>query len=166
MGAVVYTADVKWYDERTGSLQDGKVGLLPKDLHLYGARGMGTAIAQFYKLVCPGLILTRHIFRGLNRDLCCDGDLESASNKLIYTRKPATDYVWAGGAQGSPVAKAAPSGKVFGVIISPRHEKHADEFGEILGWIDHWSWIDEDSALSEAPIDWIDRYERKLWTRG
>lgn len=49
------------------------------------------------------------------------------------------------------------------MIVSP-NERHRDKVPQIDGWIDHWNWTQEDSVLSEAPINWIDRYDKKLFT--
>ena len=43
--------------------------------------------------------------------------------------------------------------------------QNKEEFPDIAGWLDHWNWVDEDTCLNEAPDDWVDRYDRKLWTR-
>jgi hypothetical protein len=147
------------------AIKDVQFALLADDLKIYGYRGQFTAIAQFYELVIPGLILAKHIFRGLERPLCCDDNMEADERKLIYTRKPQFDFEWIGGPHGSPVRRSVPPGKVFVVIISP-NEKHIETFPEIAGWIERWNWVDEDSGLSEAPTNWVDRYREKLWTRG
>ncbi len=34
----------------------------------------------------------------------------------------------------------------------------------IDGWVERWNWVREDMGLSEAPIDWVDRYDEKLIT--
>ncbi len=145
--------------------REAQFGMLAVDLQRYGARGQITAIAQFYELVVPGLILTRHVFRGLERPLFCDGSMQGDEDKLVYTRKPALDFEWTGGPEGHPTRREVPAGKVFGVIISP-NKKHREPFPEVAGWIHHWNWVDEDSGLAEAPIHWVDRYTEKLWTRG
>ena len=54
---------------------------------------------------------------------------------------------------------------MFGVIISP-NVRHQKDFPQIVGWIERWNWIAEDPALQEAAIDWVDRYDDRLWTRG
>jgi hypothetical protein len=111
------------------------------------------------------LILTRHIFEGLERPLHCDGSQTGDSTKLVYTRKPTRDVEWSGGKHGGPIERAAPKGCVFGVIVSP-NARHREQYPPIDGWINHWAWADEDTGLPEAPIDWVDRYTAKLWTRG
>jgi hypothetical protein len=56
-----------------------------------------------------------------------------------------------------------PPGAVFAVHVTP-NTSHT-EYPEIRGWINHWAWVDEDPALPEAPIDWVSRYQERLWTR-
>lgn len=144
----------------------GCLALLCKDLQAYGRRGEATAIAQFYELVLPGMILSRHVFKGLRRPLLTDGDTNADQGMLVYTRKPAYDYQWVDGPQqGHSEQIAAPAGKVFAVITRPNGEKHVENFPEVDGWINAWCWIDEDLGLPEAPTDWVDRYDSKLWTR-
>lgn len=143
---------------------EGILGLLCEDLRAWAKRGDSTEIAQFYKLVLPGTILARHVFRGLDRPLLADGDCDADKKKLIYSRKPAYDYVWSGGPQGAPLQLDAPIGKVFVVYVTP-NVKHKDLYPEIAGWIDRWVWIDEDAGLPEATEGWVDRYEEKFWTR-
>lgn len=164
-GSHVYLADAKWFDQRTGDTTDVKFGMLAKELRVYGRRGLATSITQFYMLVAPGLILARHIFKGLVRPLYCDGSPNADKDKLIYARKPSSDYVWVGGRGGAPARRESPAGKVFAIIISP-NIRHRSLYPSVRGWIDRWNWADEDDALAEAPENWLDRYDEKLWTRN
>ncbi len=162
----VYTAKGPWLGQSLAADPEIKLfGLRYDDLKQYGDRGQATTIAQFYKLVQPGLILTHHIFKGLERRLCCDDDMEGDRNKLVYVRKPSYDFYWEGGPQGKAVRCDAPQGQVFAVIVSP-NINHREQYPDIVGWLDRWNWVDEDTCLSEAPDDWFDRYESKLWTLG
>lgn len=163
MASWYFLIDAK-YVKGDGEVADVKLVLLADDLKKLGERHLATAIAQFYKLVCPGLILTKHIFRGLERPLYCDGDMEADVNKLIYSRKPSFDYEWSGGSNGQEIQRDAPENSVFVVIVSP-NINHQKEFPEVAGWIDHWNWVKQDNGLSEAPINWVDRYETKLWSQ-
>jgi len=129
-----------------------------------GTRGQFSAIAQLYGLVIPGLILSSHLFQGLNRYLYCDGAKEGDDDKFVFSRKPAYDYFWKGGPNGAEEKRLAPSTQVFVVIVS-NNVRHKGNFSDIAGWIEHWNWVDEDPVLQEAPIDWVDRYKRKIWSR-
>ena len=100
----MFLIDAK-YVKGDGEVADIKLGLLADDLKKLGERHLATAIAQFYMLVCPGLILAKHIFRGLERPLYCDGDMEADGNKLIYSRKPSFDYEWSGGPNGQEIQR-------------------------------------------------------------
>lgn len=160
----VYLVDGKAIIKETDDPIDTKFGMLGSELQKYGKRGQATSIAQFYKLVVPGLILSRHIFVGLKRPLFCDNSMEGDEEKLIYTRKPVSDYEWVGGRTGKPIERSAPLSCVFAVIISP-NIRHKETFPNIHGWIERWNWLEEDSGLPEAPIDWVDRYEKKIFTR-
>ena len=52
-------------------------------------------------------------------------------------------------------------GRVF-VVLARETEK--DEH-DIVGRIEHWNWVEEDSELQKAPVKWRDRYVKKLWSR-
>lgn len=163
-----YCVDALVFDlslEETSNPSEGVLGILCSDLQAYARRGDSALIAQFFKLVLPGIILTKHVFRGLQRPLLADADNQADEKKLIYTRKPAYDYVWDDARSGSVMQLDAPAGGVFAVHITP-NVKHREQYPEIAGWIDHWAWIEEDAGLPEAPTGWVDRYNEKLWTRG
>lgn len=167
-GKHVYLVDAKWVtvpatnDPTKSTVVDAKFGLLASDLKKVADRGLSTPIAQFYELVGSGLILTRHIFKGLDRRLFCDGNANADKDKLIYTRRPSTDYEWE--RAGTLRRLGCPPGKVFAVIVSP-NEKHLADYPIIQGWIEHWNWVHEDRGLLEAPEGWLDRYDTRLWTR-
>jgi hypothetical protein len=144
----------------------GTLAILCKDLQAFGNRGEAVPIAQFYELVIPGTILTKHVFQGLQRPLRTDGDSSADEKMLIYARKPSFNSVWYRGPQGHSHRTDAPVGKVFVVIVMPNNSKHCAQYPEVDGWINAWTWIDEDPGLSEAPVKWVDRYRTKLWTRG
>lgn len=156
------------FDSGAGAeYREGKLGILCDDLKVLWNRGLGVQIAQLYELVIPGLILSRHVFQGLRRRLYCDGCGEADKHKLIYTRAPAFDVTIAPGhIPGDPevVKRGRPPGEVFVVIVSP-NVRHREAFPGIDGWLEHWSWVAEDSGLSEAPINWVDRYDKKLFSR-
>lgn len=117
----------------------GLLALLCKDLQAYGKRGEATSIAQFYGLVLPGMILSRHVFKGLRRPLYTDGNIDADKEMLVYTRKPAYDYQWVGSPQDGYLEQLrAPPGKVFAVIISPNGNKHMANYPEVSGWINAW----------------------------
>jgi hypothetical protein len=144
-----------------------KYALTTEILYGLGRRKQFSAIAQLYKLVIPGLILSAHLFQGLNRYLYCN-NANSATNgdedKFVFSRKPKQDFFWQGGRDGREVATHAPLNQVFVVVVT-NNIKHRDEFPGVEGWIEHWSWVEEDSVLKGAPIDWVDRYKKKVWSR-
>lgn len=141
-GKLVYLVDAKVWDKKNG-IEDGKFGLLVDTLKEYAQRGEITKITQFYKLVEPGLILARHIFEGLCRSLHCDGNQSGDEDKLVYTRKPAWDFVWIGDRfRGKPGRRDVAPGTVFAVLVTP-NSSHQQELSDIDGWINHWNWIEE-----------------------
>jgi len=150
------------FDE--GDSKQGKFWIATSEIGRCCNRGQTTLVAQFYRLVVPGLILTRHIFEGLDRPLFCDSNMDGDKSKYVFSRKPAWDYVWKDGAAGQPHQRTAPDKSVFVVIIS-KNDKHKHSFPEVDGWIERWNWVKESGRLMEAPARWVDRYEKKLWTR-
>jgi hypothetical protein len=164
----VYCVDAFVFDpEPTPGAEphDGLLGFRKSDFVRIAERGQSTMIAQFYGLVADGMIQTRHVFRGLRRPATVDDNSNADSRILTYTRKPARDCVWNGSPfEGRVERIAPPSGAVFVVHVTPNTTQAAD-YPEIRGWINHWTWVDEDAALSEAPVEWVSRYQERLWTR-
>ncbi|WP_291996725.1 hypothetical protein [Candidatus Accumulibacter sp. ACC012] len=151
--------------KRLATPKVGNLALLVTDLRAIASRGQSTAIAQFYGLLCGGMILTKHVFVGLQRPLLTDGNNGADAEKLVYTRKPECDYLWAGTKHDGDYERiGAPPSSVFTVLVSP-NVKHRADFPDVDGWINYWTWVEEDSFLPEAPVDWVDRYEARLWTR-
>lgn len=80
---------------------------------------------------------------------------------MIYSWQPKVDYVWAGSPyNGTPRPMSQAPGRVF-VVLARETEK--DEH-DVVGQIEHWNWIEEDSELRKAPVNWRDRYIKKLWS--
>jgi hypothetical protein len=150
-----------------GRVIEGLAAISMDELKARMERGQRTALAQLYRLILSdnGLLSSRHVFQGLRRFLFCDGDDGGDKEKLAYTRMPAADFEWGGDAQGRPTAiqKPAPGGKTFVVIASPNN-RHREKYPEIDVWLEHWNWTQMSQDLLEAPIDWIDRYDRKIFT--
>jgi hypothetical protein len=140
-----------------------KFGILQVDIMKRYDRGQNCALAQFDSIVSPGLITSRHIFRGLNRPLYADGSMHADKDKLVHTWKPGWDFDW-NDRFGRPRKLPAPDNCVFVVLIS-RNIRHLDKWREVYGWIDRWNWVDEDPKLPEAPLNWDSRYSNKLFTR-
>lgn len=116
-------------------------------------------------MLVGGLIHSvEHIFTGLNRPLFCDDSMDGDKDKLIYVSKPSYDYEWVGGPQGGPGDLEAPDNSVFVVVIS-LNLNHQDKYPDIFGWVDSWTWVHEDPGLPSAPIDWVERYDKKIWSK-
>lgn len=146
----------------------GLCAVLVDDIKLLWDRGMGIQIAQLYELVIPGLILTRHVFEGLRRRLYCDDSQDADRSKLVYTRTPGFDVTLDRSrfpCNPSTVKVKPPKDKTFVVIISP-NKRHQEKYPMVDGWIDRWNWVPADEGLAEAPVEWVDRYDRKIFTRS
>jgi hypothetical protein len=52
-------------------------------------------------------------------------------------------------------------GRVFVVLV--REEPPNTE--NVIGSIERWNWVEEDTDLPGAPLEWSERYEEKLWSR-
>jgi hypothetical protein len=160
-----YVTQGNLVNEQTGQVAPGLFALRQVALDEYLQRGQGTQWTQLLNLVLPQLIQARHVFKGLRRGLYNDDDPEADKANLIYTWKPDFDCEWEGGAGGRTVRRQAPHGAVFAVIASP-NLKHREKYPDVDCFIGRWTWMEEDAVLAEAPVEWVDRYDRKLWTRS
>jgi hypothetical protein len=126
-------------------------------------RGRGTVIAQYYGIIQDGLVIAAHAFRGLKRPLSHGSDMNADESVLIYAWRPRFDYEWVGYRHdGQEYRRDPPLNRVFVVLV--REEPQPNEF-HVLGSVEHWNWVPEDSGLKQAPIDWEKRYQAKLWSR-
>jgi hypothetical protein len=150
-----------------GTTRIGRLGFLQNDLIPILDRGEKDGFASFCGNVCGGMIMTRHIFRGLTRPLLTDDNTKADQKIHVYTWKPAVDWIWEGDKYAGKLVDVPPQaeGLVFAVIVSP-NEKHKANFPEFDGWVSGWNWVDEDKGLKEAPQGWVDRFQEKLWTRA
>src|SRR6266536_1801711 len=128
--------------------------------------GLGQSVkcAQFYGIIRPGLISAVHAFRGLNRPFMSADDMQGDKTIIAYSWKPEFDYVWANSRfNGNPIPRRPPPHLVFVVLM--QELKDCQEFpshGLITGTIEHWSWIEGDPNLDQAPIEWNERYAQRL----
>lgn len=159
-GELIYLVDGLAMEEGQGRLV--KYGLLQSDLGKYYQRGLAVAIAQFYELVGNGLIAPSHIFIGLKRPLYADKDMDADTQKIIIALKPKIDCDWK--TPHEMIKLDAPANRVFVTIIS-KNDRHRARFPYVYGWIEQWNWVDEDKGLKEAPINWLDRYREKIYSR-
>ena len=153
-GKIAYLID-GWAVDDPDRPEVVKFGILQSDIAKRYKRGQNCALAQFDSILSPGLIVVRHIFRGLKRPLYADGSPNADKDKLVHTWKPVCDFEWNDGF-GRPQRLAAPDNCAFVVIIS-KNVRHVAEWPEIYGWIDRWNWVDEDPRLPEAPLNWDSR---------
>ena len=125
--------------------------------------GLRTEIAQGYGIVVQGMILARHMFRDLKRNLYDGSDEDQGPNKLIYSWRPTWDCLWLGDRFSGRIERVSPpENKVFVVIVTPND---SITVGTPAGWCVRWTWVDEDPLLKEAPIGWQKRYGEKIFTR-
>jgi hypothetical protein len=121
-------------------------------------------IGQMFGIVGPGLIFAQHVFRGLNRDMYVRDDGNAAASKLAVTWSPPRDARFVGDRfSGHIDYMQAPQGKIFAVYLSVN--EMLDDYPDVYGWAEQWTWIAEDAQLAGAPIDWNNRYDEKVWSR-
>lgn len=161
-GEWAYCVDGYVFDEdkKNSEPKIGLLALLSTDAQAYAKRGEAHKLVQFDKLVKHGMILTRHVFQGLKRPLRTDGNSESDKLMQAHSRKPSYNYSW----NGRVIQEAAPKNTVFVVVVRP-NTKHKEKYPEVDGWLNSWTWVDDELGLAEAPIDWVGRYDKKIWTR-
>lgn len=128
-------------------------------------RGNTVRLTQFLKIVVPGLIVARCVFRGLQRPLCYGDNLHGDSEKFVYSWKPMHDFDWPASrrfdGESSVTERPAPPGMVFAVVTTPNQMRGL--FPSVDFWIENnWAWIEEARDLQFAPIDWQVRYKEKV----
>jgi hypothetical protein len=142
--------------------QTVKVGVRNDTFQRYRKHGLVTSIAQYFGIVQEGLAETQHLFRGLERPLMHDADMDADERVLVYAWRPYCDYEWSGGPwDGNIIPREPPPNRVFVVLVK---EEKPNEFG-VYGSIEKWNWIMEDSRLKDAPVEWDVRYGKKLWSK-
>lgn len=120
-------------------------------------------LGQMYGVIGTGLIMTRHVFKGLNRDMYVREDKDAAAKKLVATWAAGRDAELVGDPQKPYLQyREAPANRVFAVYISPN--EMLTDFPDIHGWAEHWAWIAADPKLPGAPMDWNTRYDEKVWS--
>ena len=127
------------------------------------ARVRTTVIAQYYGIIQDGLVVAAHAFQGVKRPLSHGGNMDADQSVLIYAWRPRYDYEWVGNPHdGQEYRRDPPPGRVFVVLV--REEPQPNEF-HVVGTVEHWNWVLEDSDLKQAPINWQQRYQKLLWSR-
>ena len=122
-------------------------------------------IGQMYGVVGPGLIMAQHVFQGLKRDMLVRDDDHADIKKLAVTWSALRDAVFVGDTfDGKLAYMDAPVGSVFAVYISVN--EMLEDYPDIYGWAEHWTWIAADPARPGAPIDSRGRSDCQLWSRG
>lgn len=140
-----------------------KLGVLDARTLFRAEHGLSWQLGQLYGVVQTGLILTQHIFVGLRRGMLIAGDGEAAKEKMAFTWAARRDAQAVGDKFNLKIRyRDAPPNRVFCVYASPN--KMLDEYPEIFGWLEHWTWLAANSELPGAPVEWQDRYDKKLWS--
>lgn len=139
------------------------VGVRYDTFSRHAAAGLKSAIAQYYGIVRNGLTNPTHAFQGLKRPLMHNGDVDADRTVVIYSWRPRIDWEWMGDRfSGQAISREPLPNSVFVVLV---REEENYESG-VLGSVEKWNWVAEDSELPDAPVDWNLRYGKMLWTRG
>ena len=166
-GTGVYLVEAHWVAEEGADADVVTLGCRAKTIGVSGGHGLRSRIAQFYKIVVPGMIFTGHIFQGLKRPQKKGDDMDADAKNCVYTWKPKRDFWWGGGktsGDGYIVEVPPPAGRVFTVIVAPNLEM--EQWPEIRGWIVDWAWVRESKELAYAPVEYQDRYAKRLWSQN
>ena len=139
-----------------------KFGLRSDTFEQYRNRSLHTSIAEYFAIVRDGLATAKHCFRGVSRPMADGNAMDVDQRVIVYTWRSLFAAFWVGSQfDGYWAKRAAPPGCVFAVLV---REEVIDGEG-IVGSIERWNWIEEDSGLPQAPIDWGSRYGKKLWSK-
>lgn len=151
---------VNWEEDDRPHLN---IGITKAAILARSARGQRWILGQMYKVVGTGMILAKHVFRGLRRDMLVGDDDTADKKKLAITWVSPRDAKLTGPASACQVEyEEAPEGCVFVVYVSPN--EMLKDFPNIYGWAEHWAWLPADSNLPGAPIDWETRYDSRIWS--
>jgi hypothetical protein len=143
--------------------KEKRFGIAKSNLAKIYQRGSNVRLAQFFKIVVPGLVLAEHIFEGLKRPLCDGTDMNADRRKLAFSWKPAWDYWWNDAFRFDDRQlefREAPAGRVFVVNVSPNGDRA--RYPSVDYWIERWYWVRQSTTLLKAPVDWESRYEKQL----
>jgi hypothetical protein len=159
VGAIDYFEEIPPPNGAPGGVV--RLGVPKAVLSALGARHRNVMIAQYYGLV-RYLAHAAHLFEGIERDLMNGDDMEGDRSVLAYTWRPRQNYIWVGGPQsGSLAAIAPPPGQVFVVLARRVGDADSSSGAEVR----HWSWVQAAGDLAEAPVDWEQRYRKRVWSR-
>jgi hypothetical protein len=143
--------------------QTVKLGLRTDTFDQYRMRGLRTKVAQYYGLVQSEMMLSQHLFRGLKRPLMLNGNKNADRDVMVYTWRPEADCIWAGSRFNGYVQRITPPpGVVFAVVV--REEPENDQ--GICGSIEQWVWVRQDPLIEHAPVDWRERYGKRVWSKN
>src|SRR6185437_15030227 len=101
------------------------------------------------------------------RPLMHGEDKDVDKRVLVYSWRPEVDYEWEGSPfDGWSVGRIQPLGRVFVVLVRPELDPiEYQGIGRVSGSIEKWNWVREAPNLAGAPVDWEDRYDKKIWSR-
>ncbi|MDX8480765.1 hypothetical protein RFN28_20165 [Mesorhizobium sp. VK24D] len=163
-GGQVWAADAPNWANLDGK-DHLKIGVTSASIAAGADRGMQWYLGQLYGVVGPGLIFAQHVFQGLKRDMLVRNDMKADEKKLAVSWPAPQDAKLVGGPQNGRLEfYPAPAQCVFVVYISPN--EMIEQFPDIYGWAEHWTWVAENHDLAGAPIESESRYGNKLWSKG
>lgn len=158
-GGTVFIAEAQDWRDQNDTI---KMGIIMSQIDKRSDRSLKWMLGQLYGIIENGLINSVHIYQGLNRAMFVNGKADADTAKLVYCLKPNNDFTLTGD-RFSPALEKSPKpdgDQVFALIISPNED--LTNFPDIVGWIEHWSWIDSCPADVNRPIDHETRYGQCL----
>ncbi len=162
-GGYVWIAEAPNYlgDGNSGSLN---IGVSKSSVDKKFTRGNRWMLGQWYGIAQPELVSTRRIYKGLKREMYLDHNPDAAGEKLIFILSPASDCYLAGD-KFNPYKQycGAPEGCVFAIIVSVN--RNLNDYPDIHGWAENWTWLPADPAVQHAPIDFKSRYDDEIWVK-
>ena len=142
-----------------------KIGITNDAIATRASRGLSWQVGQMYGVLGPGLIFAKHVFQGLKRGMYVRNDTQADAKKLAVSWDANEDAQWVGGPHDGTIEFCpSPDGSVFVVYISPN--QMIQQFPDIYGWAEHWTWVAGDPSVPGAPIESETRYETRLWSSG
>lgn len=163
-GGEVWVADApNWIN--CASRDSLLIGISTKGVNNRARRGDRTQIGQMFEVLGTGMILAQNVYRGLRRDMFVGEDRLADQKKLAISWKANHDAYFAGdpNIDGHVIRKPAPPNSVFVVYVSVN--EMLDDFPQIYGWAEHWTWVREDPRAPGLPVESETRYDELVWRR-
>jgi hypothetical protein len=138
-----------------------QIGVDKSELSSLAQQGLSWKLGQLYGIVSTGLISAQHVFEGAKRRMYVENDADADQKMLFFTWRALRDAKYKVPADHNEPLEFVnpPVSSVFFVMVSPNGQS---QHTEVFGWARHWGWVEAHTAELGAPLDWENKYDRRL----